>query len=447
MSWKETIVTLAIAVALAVAAVLSLDLGGVVSDSGGRGPLLDQSTFPISEFNRIELERSDERWIFVREGEDWWQTEPFRAPIEGRNLMAVAERAADLKVVDRFTPSDELSLESLHLDSPEAIMTFDWDGGTRRFRFGRRGVAGRGYLQMDQDRDVLVINQSLHSSVLDSDPTTWRQPLLFPGFDIEGRLIRRVVDDRELVLQRSGRTWSFESPMKTRTDQEAMGSYVVELARANAMGVMLDQPESLSAFGLDEPLASIEIVEKDGDQRKLIIGDRVGGRTQDRYAMIEGIPSVIRVESKVFAAMFEDPLRLVDARATGVNSSSVKSLVIRSPGQDIELERDLDRWLARSHDDVEVPADRVESLIELLTRIPGAEVVILDDYPRDLEVGTITLVGYDKRPLDTIRVLRETQADGSRWGLENGDAVIRIHPTLLTMPLAERDWGLRKQDP
>ena len=57
---------------------------------------------------------------------------------------------------------------------------------------------------------------------------------------------------------------------------KAMGTYVVELARANAMGVMLDQPDSLSAFGLDEPLALIEVVEKDGTARKLMIGDRVG---------------------------------------------------------------------------------------------------------------------------------------------------------------------------
>ena len=145
--------------------------------------------------------------------------------------------------------------------------------------------------------------------------------------------------------------------------------------------------------------------------------------------------------------MLEDPIRLVDPRATGISSSSIKSIVIRSPGQEIELQRDLDRWIARSHEDAEVPADRVDALIELLTEIPGAEVAILDEYPRDLEVGTITLLGYDKRPLDTVRVLRETEADGSRWGLENGDSVIRIHPTLLTVPLEDRDWGLRSREP
>ena len=445
MGWKQTILMTVLSIALGVMAILTLDLGEVSRDTGQSGPLLDQATFPMSKFSSIELTRGDERWLFAREGEEWWQLEPFRAPIEGRNLMAVAERAVDLQIVDRFTPDDELSLESLKLDSPEATMTFTWAGAvvdsTRR-----RGVAGRGYLQLDDDPTVLVINQSSSQSSIPIRPPG--QPSL-SGIDIEGRLIRRVVGDQELVLQRSGRTWRFESPMKTRTDEEAMGTYVVELARANAMGVMLDQPDSLSAFGLDEPLALIEVVEKDGTARKLMIGDRVGGRTQDRYAMIEGIPSIIRLEAKVLAAILEDPIRLVDPRATGVSSPSVKSIIIRSPGQEIELERDLDRWLARSHDDAEVPADRVESLIELLTDIPGAELAIMESYPRELEAGTITLLGYDQRPLDTVRVLRETPADGSRWGLENGDGVIRIHPTLLTVPLVDRDWdcGDPRPDP
>ena len=159
MAWKETMVMVVMAIVLGAVAFLSMDLADDSPKAGPSGPLLDRETFPISDFNRIELTRGDEHWLFVREGDEWWQLEPFRAPIEGRNLMAVAERAVDLQVVDRFIPDDDLSLESLSLDSPEAMMTFGWDGGSRGFRFGRRGVAGRGYLQLDDDPQVLVIGE------------------------------------------------------------------------------------------------------------------------------------------------------------------------------------------------------------------------------------------------------------------------------------------------
>ena len=155
MGWKQTILMTVLSIALGVMAILTLDLGEVSRDTGQSGPLLDQATFPMSKFSSIELTRGDERWLFAREGEEWWQLEPFRAPIEGRNLMAVAERAVDLQIVDRFTPDDELSLESLKLDSPEATMTFTWDGGSRRFNFGRRGVAGRGYCSWTMIRPCL----------------------------------------------------------------------------------------------------------------------------------------------------------------------------------------------------------------------------------------------------------------------------------------------------
>ena len=89
----------------------------------------------------------------------------------------------------------------------------------------------------------------------------------------------------------------------------------------------------------------------------------------------------------------------------------------------------------------------IESKLNSLVDNPPVYNTIMESYPRELEAGTITLLGYDQRPLDTVRVLRETPADGSRWGLENGDGVIRIHPTLLTVPLVDRDWGLRRSSP
>ena len=211
--------------------------------------------------------------------------------------------------------------------------------------------------------------------------------------------------------------------------------------------MILDEPESLAAFGLESPLAVIEVESREGKTRRLLIGDRVGGRTQDRYVMVDGIPSVLRLESKAVASLLGDPINLVDSRASGVSRSGVKAILIRGSEEDIRLERDLDRWIASSHDGVEVPRDRVDALLDLIVVAPAAEVAIVDSYPRELEAGSITLIGYDQRPLDTIRVLRETPEDGHRWGFENGDLVVRIHSAAIMVPLRSDDWGLRTNLP
>jgi len=184
------------------------------------------------------------------------------------------------------------------------------------------------------------------------------------------------------------------------------------------------------------------VVENNGTSRELMIGDRVGGRNQDRYVMIEGIPSVLRLDEKSVAGILVEPISLVDPLATGVPRSSIKAIEIHGPVEDIYLERDLDRWVATSHDGKEVPGDRVDSLLELLIDIPASDVALVQSYPRELEQGTITLIGYDRRPLDTIRLLREEASDGGRWGMENGDLIVRIQSAIVDLPLKPVDWGL-----
>lgn len=447
MSWRVTVLTLLTAAVLVLLAILTSDQVDTRTRSTGVGPLSTSERFPIEQINRIQLVRGQSEWIFAREGDAWWQLTPFRAPVEPRYVLSLAERANDLLVIDRFESSEELSSTSLSLDPPKASLAFSWPDGNRQFALGRRGVGGRGYLQVDDESDILIVQQGLHELVLESDPATWRESTLFPGFDIESNRVSRFVGDQEMRLDRSGGSWRISKPISTRINMEAMENYVIELARARAASVILDEPESLAAFGLESPLAVIEVESREGKTRRLLIGDRVGGRTQDRYVMVDGIPSVLRLESKAVASLLGDPINLVDSRASGVSRSGVKAILIRGSEEDIRLERDLDRWIASSHDGVEVPRDRVDALLDLIVVAPAAEVAIVDSYPRELEAGSITLIGYDQRPLDTIRVLRETPEDGHRWGFENGDLVVRIHSAAIMVPLRSDDWGLRTNLP
>ncbi|MCH2153120.1 MAG: DUF4340 domain-containing protein [Phycisphaerales bacterium] len=442
MPWRTTILTLIISAILAGIAIMSVRSVNMQSSTAASGPLSSDERFPLDLLTRIEFDRDSETWVFVREADGWWQEEPFRVPIEDYHLNALAERTLDLRVVDRFGNEDGLSQESLKLNPARAAIRFVWPDGSRQFELGRRGVAGRGYLRIDGSPDILVVNQGLHDLALDVDPTTWREPRLFPGVDIEAQRISRVVPGEDMVLERNGSSWQFVEPVTTRTDRQAMESYIIDLARARASGVILDNPADLSTFGLHEPLATLEVVENNGTTRTLLVGDRVGGRNQDRYVMLEGIPSVLRLDEKSVAALLADPISLVDPVASGVPRSSIKAIEIHGPIEDIYLERDLDRWIATSHAGVEVPADRVDSLLELLIDIPATDVALVQTYPRELEQGTITLIGYDRRPLDTVRLLREKDSDGGRWGMENGDMIVRIQPAIIDLPLRPQDWGI-----
>ena len=117
----------------------------------------------------------------------------------------------------------------------------------------------------------------------------------------------------------------------------------------------------------------------------------------------------------------------------------MKTLIIRSRQGELRLVRDLDQWRAPAFS-ADVPAESVNELLQQLTTLQASQLKI-EDYPFELEVATITMRGFDNKPIDTVRIVRE--ADSGRWALENGDNVLRIFPESLQLLLTPSDFGLQ----
>jgi hypothetical protein len=151
--------------------------------------------------------------------------------------------------------------------------------------------------------------------------------------------------------------------------------------------------------------------------------------------MVQGVPSIVRVDQETVAALLADPVELVDRTGSGIAPMDVRSIRILTAEGTVKLERELDRW--RVAGGAFVDTSTAEGLLETLVSTPAPEITLLDQYPNELEVATIVLEGLDGRPIDTIRVLQEpvTPQGGGRWGLENGDNVIRILPEGTWLPL------------
>ena len=91
--------------------------------------------------------------------------------------------------------------------------------------------------------------------------------------------------------------------------------------------------------------------------------------------------------------------------------------------------------------------EAVDELLSALTEA-RAQQIELRPWPRELEVATITMLGFDARPLDTVRIAQLQGAAGDSgggsggWILENGDNVLRIHSAALSLPLTPEAFGL-----
>jgi hypothetical protein len=504
MRWTRSIIALAIAALLALA---FRSLRSPEAEAGpSRRPFLAEGMLDPERVDRIELVREGRRTVFERTGDAddalWMQVEPVVHAADGwavRQLLGRLLKAESVRRVEGVSSEKGANekganeegaaraLADAGLAPPVATLRLRErasDGRPGRevvVELGRRSLAGRAFARLasgDRGADGRdgydVVDSALHEFALERDLRDFRRRELFPDLErlasgSDGGIGRITFESggRKVVLARSKAGFRLESPVATRADRQQAEELVDALRRAKSAGFIVDEPREPSVYGLEPPAARIEIESAatgvDGGagganlRRALRIGDAVSIGAQDRFGLVEGTSSVVRIPAAELAACIPRVERLIDAVATGVRPRDVARIEIAlgptgsdpaSPRARIELVREVDGWTAtRSSDGSGAPpvsspvsgpvsAEAVDRLLATLgeTRAGSVE---LAAFPEALRVAEVTLRGFAGEPLDTVRIARR---DGGQTLLENGDGVLRVHGSI-DLPLTASELG------
>jgi len=455
--------------AFAIAAVLgfiSLRLSQRQIDPVAMGavPLVPAATVDAEKVDEIVLEREGVLHRFVRKGQGWQQIEPIAHAVDGwsmRQLIGKVLKAESVRNIDLSALAADTRVKSLAeagLSPPagriELIESTDASGHRRRvvIELGRRSLAGRAYARADTasegsaPKGYSVIDGALHEFALGRDPREFRRRELFVDLGDVDRLAFRA-GESELVVVREGREYRIASPVQTRADRVQVEELLDALRRAKSSGFVSDRPVELSAYGLGPAMASLELGSAEV-RRTLLIGDSVSLGAQDRFGLIDGTSTVVRIPAEVLATIVPRLDRIVDAVATGVRARDVGGIEITSGVRRISLRRESDGWSATVGEQGgsgtqqgSVERERVEGLLKALSET-RAQAVELAAFPSAESIATITLLGFGSEPLDTVRIAR--RESDAKWILENGDGVLRLHGAI-ELPLTADELGFRLQ--
>jgi hypothetical protein len=416
------------------------------ASAAGPRPFLADALDPDA-LDRIELRREGEPpMVFAREGTEWWMVEPFRHPMDPFSMRQVGFALAS---APRLRDADDTDRAAMGLAPPRATLAVVAGDRREEVQIGRRGLAGRGFLARKGEPPA-VTDVALHERLLEMDPKEWRSRRLFPvgerGPDaIEAIDWIRAGEGGEvrIRLEREGAAWKLVAPISARADRPRIEDLIAAFGRVESEGFLFDSPSGLEPYGLHAPVAKVAVDAVDASlDRSVVVGSPVGLSSSARHAMVEGVPAVVRLGAAAQATLFPPLEVLVDPVASGVRSEDVKKIEIRRPDATLELVRGDDGWTltALATDGTPVssgPADRV-AVARLLASLVAerAPEIKIADFPRELEVATIVLFGFDLAPKDIVRVARDPKS--GRFALENGDGVVRIHPAALPLALEAR---------
>ncbi|MEY3143596.1 MAG: hypothetical protein RLY21_2089 [Planctomycetota bacterium] len=435
------------------AAVAAHRLGSVEQvATSARQPLVAREAFDPENLAEVAIDRDGVNYRFVRRGGSWWQTKPVEHAVDGWSVRQFAARVMKAESVRSVGLAEDPStaLESAGLlpaqGRIELLEEAAGGGSPRRVvvELGRRSLAGRAYARVVEPAgsqpEYEVIDGTLHEFALERDPREFRRRDLF----IDVGEIDRVelsAGESTTAIVRSGRSYRIDGPIRTRADRQQCEELFDAIRRARSEGFIVDNPVELSVYGLQPPAASL-VVRSGAREIRLRIGDPVSIGAQDRFGLLEGTSTVVRIPAAVLAGIAPRADRLIDTLATGVRAADVGAIEIVEGASRLALRRETDGWQATAIDSDtseakgSVDASSVSRLLAALTETRAGSVQIVA-FPADRAVATITLRGFAGEALDTVRVAAATNGG---FALENGDGVLRIHGAI-DLPLSRQDLG------
>jgi len=454
MKWWRTLVALAVAAALGFLADRLRSVPEAVESV--RAPLVQADLIDAERVSEILLEREGVRHRFVRTGSAWQQVEPVAHAIDGwsmRQLVSKVLKAESVRTVP--LPSDlganARILAEAGLAPPVArieLLEEAASGAPRReltVELGRRSLAGRAFARVLLPGELgryHVVDAELHEFALARDPKEFRRRDLFIDLGEVDRL-SYAASGGELVLERSGRDYRIASPVRARAERVQVEEYLDAIRRAKSAGFVADRPMDLSVYGLDPAVATLR-VDSGGVQRALLIGDAVSIGAQDRFGLVDGTTTVIRIPAAVLAPMLPRVERLVDAVASGVRSRDVGGIEIAAGPSRLSLRRETDGWSGSVGEQGTAAgrlgrfdAKAVDGLLKALGESRAGSIE-LGEFPSAESVATVTLLGFAGEPLDSVRVAR--RATDGKTLFENGDGVLRLHGAI-ELPLSAQELG------
>ncbi|MBC8309711.1 MAG: DUF4340 domain-containing protein [Phycisphaerales bacterium] len=381
--------------------------------------LIQTQSLHFDAIQKIVLHKNGRELEFTFNDGEWWQVLPFEMRMDSASMLALIRSVQGVQRIGDIT--EETKLPTLGLGDNSNWIALSDGNETITIHLGRKTLAGRAYAQVG-DSPPVIVDQSLHRRAIDMDHKLWRDVRLLPDFTIDGESIERVVRGDRLHLQQSGGSWEMREPVNARVDYDILTEWIGRIAAMRVGSFVIDEPTNLDMFGLLDPVATFSVSNRNGTTHNVLVGSRVSANSQDRYVMLADRPVVFKIQWKILSQLFPASEIFVDSTGSAVSRFDVKRVSIRSNNSEVLLIRNVERWLDK--DGVPFDTNQVDDLLTWLLETKPPSVAI-GQYPKIDEIATITLEGYDLKPLDTIRVA--SNPDGGVI-LENGDNVLRLHP-------------------
>lgn len=487
MNFKTTLVLILLAAVVAGYFVL-MELGTLSprerarkaqSQGGSPGAALftDHNLEPDS-ITCLRIERADAPAVVLERSDDQWhQVEPVRFPLDTERVRPLLRAATELRSIDRFQPSTDSednapTRASVGLEPPRLTLAIESENERITLHLGDRSLGSNGYLALENDPHVYIVQDALHRRLLDQTVNDWRRRRLeSPDITALGQINLNRREGR-IALSRVDGQWTIDSAPPQRASRAAIQRVVDAVQDARIEAFVADQPDSLSRFGLAEPrltctlrtAASPSTDETNHEAQATTHTLRIGLPTDLRneqffatWSQNDQQPAVVFTLSAADIEPLEVELdELRDPRLLTTGAREIKAIKVERPNQpNLQLLRDVNQGFVFGEPDpgYDMDYDAATALFEALATAEATG-YRTDFTPTDDPMALITVTQRGSEATETLRLYRAESSEDERAYLsvrENEPVAYRVtHESLAELfkpTLALRDRELLAVDP
>ncbi len=305
----------------------------------------EKELFSISqdEVGEITIEKEEEIFKAVKEGENWKLVQPFetggdksnwdniaRSYSEGKRQRVVVENAGDLEPFGLTDPSIEVTLAGIGGATASTICLGD-----------KTPTSGKYYARIADSSDVLTVMSSMYTSVDKSLFDMRDKNILKLETDNVQRVEIAAAEIQATVEKQSPDEWILTKPVKARVDKSKITGLINKVKNSRIKQFIDENPDDLSAYGLIDPVTKLVFWSGEpGSDSGLAAQALLIGSTsvnEQWYARRESQENVFAIAPSDFTDMPKSIGELRMKKLTDISSWQVKKAKIISAG-DVILE-------------------------------------------------------------------------------------------------------------
>ena len=386
MKWKSTIALLIVTIGF------GIYLLTYEKEKPGTDQQVERSqkVFNIraTEVRKIALERKDVTYVVERvereSGEGakatFWQ---ITAPLNARAAQSVFEGiASDLAALTKGVEIPSENLAEYGLADPKVRLRFEGaDGAPKTLNVGDAGPLGENfYISTGEEHGVFLVPNPLYKKV-NLAVGEYRDKTLVTILRDDVNAIRIVKRGKAVGIEDTEEGWLITEPVRTRANSSKIKNILEQLCEQQVTDFLVDDPKSLSTYGLAVPALVVELRSYDERRCSLSLGDTVKDNPSNVYALRSGEKTVVSVPNTLVERLGWSIDDLRDRRLLAATGRAFKRIEITG-AREIKMRLREGSWrIVRP----KVSYAQPEAVVGLLRRTVYMEAEkFVDDNPKDL---------------------------------------------------------------